>query len=51
MQEPKIELNYSPDADLQAESREKVQNLSSKQMSALLQAIGSISVLQIASCG
>lgn len=39
MQEPKIELNYSPDADLEAESREKVQNLSSKQMSALLQAI------------
>ncbi len=39
MQEPKIELNYSPDADLQAESRDKVQNLSSKQMSALLQAI------------
>lgn len=39
MQEPEIELNDSPDADLEAESREKVQNLSSKQMSALLQAI------------
>ena len=39
MQEPEIELNDSPDADLEAESREKVQNMSSKQMSALLQAI------------
>lgn len=39
MQKPEVELNYSPDADLEAESREKVQNLSSKQISALLQAI------------